>query len=288
VAKYKSKLASIWWRMAENIKYDYLELFLVTSRAAGLEPSEGRSFGVGKSTWAIWAGYRCFAFHNGTLIFRNGEMIDTTPEDEKIELMRNVVKNYVKFDLDDVIKTIMSAKDLIPALVWDDVQDSCPAYQHIPPKVRRKIEYLTRARQRVANIIGTAPSMGEIAKPLRAHINWEIIIPTRGVYEVQFIGKRRHFYNPTEDRSRLWYEATGNFSPLPKEIDELYKKLRDAQLNFIRKTEEEEEEMPHVNEEIKKQIMELYRQGLPLGKIAIRMNMPKTDIQKIINTYRDI
>ncbi len=238
----RGKLSSIWWRMAQNINEDYLELFLITSRAAGLEPSEGRSFGVGKSTFAVWMAYRAFTFANGTLYFNEGRMVDETPEDEKIEIMKHVVKNYVKYSLDDGIEIIRTTNKLIPALILDDIQDSCPAYQHIPPKVRRKIEYLTRVRQRVANIICTAPSMGEIAKPLRQHINWEIIIPTRGVYEVQFIGKRRDFYNPTEDRSRLWYEVTGTFEPLPKEVDHLYKQLRDEQLDKVEEKEERERE----------------------------------------------
>jgi len=87
------------------------------------------------------------------------------------------------------------------------------------------------ARQRVANLILTAPSIGDISKPLRQNITWEVIVPQRGLYEVQFLAKKRNFWNPVENLSRMIYEVTGTFGPLPPEVDAYYKKRRDEQLN---------------------------------------------------------
>jgi len=272
----KGKLASIWWRMAQNINQDYLEFFLITSRAAGLETSEGRPFGVGKSSLSIWTAYRAFAYDNGTLYFDNDQMIDGTSKKERIELMKIIVNRYITWSLKGIIEIIKKADGTIPAIIWDDVQRDCPAYQHVPKDKREMIEYLTMTRQRVANLVLTAPSMGDIAKPLRRNISWEIIVPTRGVYEVHFIGKRRDFYNPTEDKSRLWYDVTGTFEALPKEIDILYKRRRDEQLDKVGEDE------CYVDEVTRNRVIELYNQGTPLGRIAAKTNTPKKLVEKIV------
>lgn len=226
--------------MTENIDNDFLEIYLITSQAAGFEPSCGRPFGVGKSTLSIWMAYRAYAYERGLLDFIWRENADGKPvlviadlaaREQQIDLMAHVVENYVKWDLKLLVDLLKSCNSPLPAVVWDDVQRTAPAYQHVPKELRDLIEYLTMARQKVRNIIMTAPAMSDIAKPLRRNITWEIIVPQRGVYEVQFLAKHRDFYNPSDDKSRLWYEASGTFDPLPKEIDELYKKLREEQIS---------------------------------------------------------
>lgn len=233
----KSCLSTIWLRMAENINSDFLEFFLITSQAAGLEESVGRPFGMGKSTLAIWMAYRAWAYHKNLLKFEKDPatgdlaLVELATEQQRLDLMRHIVTNYTVWHIDTLIEKIQKTTDFIPAIVWDDVQDSAPALQHVPEHIVVKIGYLTRVRQRVANLILTAPSISEIAKPLRRCITWEIIVPQRGVYEVQFLLKRRDFYKPTEDKLRMWYETTGYFDPLPEQIDKLYKQLRNEQLN---------------------------------------------------------
>ena len=239
----KKRLSNLWLRIAENIDGDFMEIFLITSQSAGLEPSMGRPFGVGKSTLAIWMAYRAFSYYLGKLRFEGEKIIDENSYEERIEIMKKILDNYIVWKLDDLIRVISSARGFLPAVIWDDVQRDCPAWQHIPRDKREKIEYLTMTRQRVANIILTAPSMGDIARPLRRNVTWEIIVPRRGIYEVQFVAKRRAFYNPADDYSRLWYEATGTFDPLPEEIDKLYKILRDSQLNVKVSGFEVEEEL---------------------------------------------
>lgn len=231
-----SRLGSIWWRMFENIDNDYLEIFIVTSRAGGLEPSEGRSYGVGKSTMAIWMAYRAHAYARKYLKIVGDEIVDLATPDERIRIMLDIIDNYLVWTLDDLLYKLHKTSRVIPAVIWDDVQYDCPAYHTVPPELRRKIEWLTRSRQKVSNIILTAPSIGEIAKILRIMINVEIIVPRRGVYEIQFLTKRRNFYDPTEDVQRMWYEGTGFFDPLPKEVDDYYKRKREEALDISLKT----------------------------------------------------
>jgi len=264
----EKKIASIWPRMFYNIDYDHLEFIIITSQAKGRERSDGRPFGEGKSTLAIWMAYRCFAYANGTLYIKNNEIVDTNSYDDMIDLMEHVVRKFVKWRLDDIIETIKSER-FIPALVWDDVQQDMPAYQHVPKDKRDKVEWLTRTRQRLANLIMTAPAIGDVAKVLRRNITWEIIVPERGVYEVQSILKRRDFYRPTEDRSRLWYDATGRFEKLPPEIDKLYKELRDKAVVETKFGEEKKVQT------IFDRIRLLHEQGYPASYIAMKLNLKK-------------
>lgn len=244
----QSRLASIWWRMAENIDVDHLEIFLITSRAEGRERSDGRPFGVGKSTFAVWMAYRAWAYYKGLIGFDSEtmELIDETDEATKIEIMKEILNKFLVFKLIDIYKRAVEYK-FIPAIILDDVQKDCPKRQHIPDYQVKEIQELTRLRQRIANIIMTAPSMGSIAKPLRDLISWEIIIPRRGVYEIQYVYQRRDFYNPTEDRGRLVYDSTGTFEELPKEVTRSYKIFRDEDVveslkEMIKRRERERKE----------------------------------------------
>jgi DNA-directed RNA polymerase subunit RPC12/RpoP len=222
-------MSSLWYRLFQNINEDYLEVFLITSQAGGREPSEGRQFGVGKSTLGIWITYRAHAFDAGTVYVEGGQLIDVNDEDGRVKLMKHIIDNYVVWTLSDLLKVVLeaSAGRRIPAVMWDDVQLDCPAWQHIPKEKREAIERISVLRPLVANIVMTAPAISEIAKPLRKYVTWEVIVPRRGVYEIQFIAKKRDFYNPTEDRARLWYDATGTFTPLPEEVMQHYRKRRE-------------------------------------------------------------
>lgn len=228
------KTSAIWYRLIENIMRNYYEIFIITSQAEGLMPSDGRPFGMGKSSMSVFMSYIAWAFYQGKIKIMNGLLVDENTYNEKVELMKFIVKNYLKFSIDEVCETIRTSKlEVIPALIWDDVQQTAPEEQNIPRELRRKIKYLTRVRQRLANLILTAPSISDIAKPLRKNVTWEIIIPQRGVYEVQRYVKKRNFYNPVEDVSRLWYDMSGTFEPLPPEVEELYNTIRDKYLDKV-------------------------------------------------------
>jgi len=279
----RKKLSILWYRIAQNIDQDYLEMFLITSQAAGLSPSAGRPMGAGKSTIGIWTAYRAFAYEKGLVSFdyEKGEIIDEATEEERIGLMKEIVEKYVCWTLTDLQRVIKSSPKRLPAVLWDDVQLDCPSWQHIPPKKREQIEDLTVARPLVANIIMTAPSISDIAKPLRRNITWEIIVPDRGLYEVHFLAKKRDFYNPTDDRSRLWYDVSGTFDKLPEEVYECYIK---------RRTEVAREEKGAFREVIpvteltglEKKVFDALKKGMPISIIARNLGIPKEEILQIL------
>lgn len=239
------RLSVIWPRMFQNVDDNYLEIFLITSQAAGLEPSEGRPMGVGKSTLAINMAYRAWAYAKGYIFidWKKQVLVDEAPEDERVKLMKEIIDKYLFWRVKDMLKALKNAKERLPAVVWDDAQRDCPAWQHVPPEKRRLIEELTIVRPLVANIVITAPSMSDIAKPLRRLVNWEVIVPQRGLYEVHFLAKRRDFYEPVNDLTRMWYDASGTFEPLPPEVAEHYaKKREEAARLWIEEGEGEEGE----------------------------------------------
>jgi len=273
-------VSELWRRLFQNIDEEYMEVFIVTSQASGALKSEGRQFGVGKSTLAIWIAYRAFAYAQGKVRIDWGRktIVDESSEDEMVELMKHIIDNYVVWTLDDFLSLIASADARIPAVLWDDVQLDCPAWSHIPKEKREKIERLSVARQMVANIILTAPAISEIAKPLRKYISWEVIVPRRGVYEIQFISKSRNFRNPYTDKARLLYDTAGAFEPLPEEVMEYYisKRLQTTK-NII---------APQTTQDMKSKIIELLQKGYDVSNIATITHMKKTKILEIINEVR--
>jgi hypothetical protein len=221
------ELSLLWTRLLANVERDKLSYYIITSQSGGFEPSDGVSFGAGKSSLAIFAAYRCFAFANGTLEIRDRGLVDFTPEKEKIQIMKMVVTNFLKFKLADVLHCLAASSSRIPAIIWDDVQGDCPSFQNIPKRKRLQMEQLTRARQKTGNLIMTSPSVSDVAKPLRRNLSYEILVPRTGIYEVQIWNKKRDYRQPINDRVRMSYDSTGTFPRLPAEVDALYKKIRD-------------------------------------------------------------
>jgi hypothetical protein len=106
-----------WRRVNENICDDHLEFFVITSQSAGYHASDGVPFGAGKSTFAVGTAYRAFALANGTLHLTKDGLYDATPEAKKLEIMRDIVQNYVKFTLSGLIKVLKEAFFRLPAVV---------------------------------------------------------------------------------------------------------------------------------------------------------------------------
>ena len=280
----KRKLSLLWARMAQNIDSDYLEAFLITSQAAGLEPSAGRSFGAGKSTLGLTIVYRAFAYENGTLYIDWDKqlIIDETPEDKQFELMKKVIDNYVFWSLSDLLKAVKTASKRLPAVLWDDVQLDCPSWQNIPKNMREMIEELTVVRPLISNIVMTTPSISDIAKPLRRLVNWEVIIPDRAIYEVHFVSKKRNFYKPIEDMSRLWYDASGSFDKLPEEVLNLYKKRREEISREMKRVRSETKSMLDGKESFKEKVLKFYEAGYPPSTIAGFFRCKTEDIQRVL------
>ena len=211
-AKYLSRIISNWYS-------DYLELTVITSRTKGKLASVQRPFGVGKSSLAWQLSYMLY------YIAEYGEksLAEMTLFDDGVW---NKVFDHATYTIDGVIELLTYTDERLPCILWDDAQLTAPAITNISKELKQKIEYLSTARDSVANIIMTAPNISELAKPLRKIVSYELIVPERGRYEVQHVVRRKNFYAPTKDFERLLYLGQGQFPKLPPEVDARYKKWR--------------------------------------------------------------
>lgn len=208
-----------------NLYEDFMELTAITSRVRAYLKSEQRPFGAGKSTLAFQLSYMLHYIDEYGL----ESLYSIEPMDMRIW---DRVFQHAVYTIDDLVEMLLSTSlgDRIPCIVWDDAQLTAPAVNVIPPELKEKINFLTTARPYVANIIMTAPSLKDLARPLREKIKYEVIVPRRGVYEVQMIERRKNYYRPTLDLDRLIFVGIGSYPPLPKPIQERYNQWRDSEL----------------------------------------------------------
>lgn len=83
----------------------------------------------------------------------------------------------------------------------------------------------------------TASSRGDISAPLRSLPLFEIIVPSRGNYEIQQTRRNKRFDNPEADLLHLRYLEEGTFSPLPELIQRRYDNWRVSEKKKLDSTE---------------------------------------------------
>ncbi len=201
-------------RLLENITDDYFDIILVSSRSLGRLKGARRPYRVGKSTFALWLSYLSHRFYY--------EYYGNKYSDD--ELWDMVFKHlfYSIYNVDKYIRKLAKKKQRVPAVVLDDAERSAPAMHSLPPRLREAIYNINVYGTQVKFLIMTAPSMKDLAKPLREMITFEVIIPERGVFEIQEIVLEKDFYNAPREYGRYIYRGEGVFPPLPKDIQRRY------------------------------------------------------------------
>jgi hypothetical protein len=240
IALFESELLQ---RMFINHVKNYMDVILISSRTKGLHTSDERSFGAGKSTLALWFSY---AIHWAVYYSPNPNKKEYNPFDKKIW---DLVLKHIVGTRDDFLNLISQvqyhikiAKSYeeamqyrIPCLIWDDVQASLPAMAGAPKWLVDLIGLITVERPAFSNLILTAPSIDAIAKPLRRHITYEVIVYERGKAEVQKIEVRKNFRRPDSDLFRMLYLYDIYFDPVPQEVYEKYFEIRSENVKKITK-----------------------------------------------------
>ena len=222
-----SKFYNFWYRTWENIDKNYLEVIAITSRAKGKNTSLGKPYGVGKSSLALWLSY---IFHYWERYGYN-DMEDMDTEDL---VVWNTVLKRMTYDKLELIPWSVR-RERIPALVWDDVQNTAPALQHVPKEDKVISSHLTTSRTSMSLLIMTMPSLSSISKPFRELANYEVIVYQRGKYEVQYIEVRKDFYDPYHDKARMILLDEGEFEPVPRSIYRQYLAWREAERRRVLK-----------------------------------------------------
>jgi hypothetical protein len=190
---------------------DYLIGILITSAAEGRISSLGMDYGPGKSTLLLQIAY--VYLNDWDLVFK--------------------ALHQFPWEIEEFLQTAPRRILGVPVFfLMDDMQSTLGKERSRDPYVRSLKNRMTRARTRLAIFMGTAPDIGQLAKPWRYFFNFELIIPYRGTYEVQRLRKIADFHNPYDTRAHLDYsgETLGaTFKPLPKDIQKRYDNWRDEQ-----------------------------------------------------------
>jgi hypothetical protein len=197
----------------EAITNDYLITVLVTSYTKAKRKTENLPFGLGKTTLLFWLSF-----------YMNREKGE--PEAETWERVFKFTA-YNPYDLAVLLKPASRRKN---AVGWDDVQATAPAEQGVPRAIRKLANFLSTERPEVACLLLSAPNISMISSPLRKLVIFEIIISSRGHYEVQKIVYHKKYADPLRDRARMQYveetKMDEPFPELPREVMSRYNKWR--------------------------------------------------------------
>jgi len=192
------------------IRQNYMVNILITSSAEAKLPSLGFDYGAGKSTemlnllkliWGTW---------------------------------ERVKRNLVGIPYE--IKPILERPFKSLAWGWDDMQLTVGKDKQNDPDVKELAYYLTTVRPYYSVMLGTAPHRGMLQKDFREMFHFEVIIPVRGIYEVQQLKHWIDFKNPQRIKDRLRYKGQMIFSKLPPDMQKWYNKWRHSKNLEIRKT----------------------------------------------------
>ena len=213
----------------QAIHSDYLLGILVTSQAQASVPSEGWSFGAGKTTWAL-----SFA---KTFIFGG---------DFKL-----VKKHLIGFahELSPFLEP-----PLTPGVIWDDMQLAVGKHRAHDMEVRKLAYFFTTQRPHLSVLIGTAPHRGILQKDFREEIfHFEVIVPARGVYEVQQLKRWIPFRDPLNIKERLEPAGKMAFLSLTREEQEWYNGWREwrdkeakKRIKLLQPPKDDDEMVKHV------------------------------------------
>jgi len=279
-------------RMFINYVNNYMDIILISSRTKGLHYSDERSFGAGKSTLALWLSY---IIYYGVYYGIDKQKVKYTPYDEKIwEItLSNIVSSIDGFlqKISYVHNQMKKAKDYnealkyrIPCLIWDDVQASIPAMAGAPKWLVDLLGLITVERPAFANLVLTAPSIDTIARALRKHITYEIIVYERGKAEIQKIIVRKNFRKPDSDLFFLRYLYDLRFDKLPDEVYEEYSRIRQENVEAIKR---KFERVYGKNYELIKsdiiQILKTFGGEASFPQIAMILGMKRSDLFQILN-----
>ena len=210
----------------QSIWSDYAICILITSASEGRIPSDGFDYGVGKSTLMLQIAY-VFTYKYGKCTYQ--------------QAWDKVFSSLISFPW-EFEYFFLTAPPRYPGdpvfILVDDMQLCFGKDRSRDPYIRRLRNRLTIGRPQFAVLMATAPDIGELARPFRDIWNFEIKVPTRGIYEVQRLKKWTDFRDPYTTKVTMPKEDWGlgariedgkirpAFDDLDPEIKERYRKWR--------------------------------------------------------------
>ena len=189
----------------DSITNNKLTIIAVTSAAEGMIESEGYKYGEGKSTFAIW-----FNKH-------------LHEQFQALQDPWEAAFQNLGYTWDHLYKAVDEAFEHRKiCYVQDDTQLIAGKSHSRNQKVQEWAEWIHTSRPFFAIIIFTCPSIDNLAKSWRDLVDFEIKIPTRGIFEVQQIKTRTIYKDPLNPAKHLKYLEDGTFPALPPKRQKRY------------------------------------------------------------------
>jgi hypothetical protein len=236
------------------LKENYCLTVLVTSHTQGKDKSDNLPLGAGKTHFSLYLSW--------LLNFGDWE----------------IVFNNLKYYPIDIYNMLEPGQTRRRAGVWEDTQHTAPSVNVVPKPIVKLGSKLSVSRPELAVLIMNAPSINDIAAPIRRRVMFEIIISQRGRFEVQKYAHYKNWKNPYQDINRLEYIESGTYPPLPPEIAARYDKWRIEQKMRTHQLEKKEmEQYQKVADSVDKEGQELTLNALIArgSKGRVHIELPK-------------
>lgn len=154
-----------------------------------------------------------------------------------------------------------------PGIVIDDMQIDFGKHRSHDKALQELAYFMTVQRTEISVVIGTASHRNMLQKDFREELfHFEIIIPKRGMYEIQQLKRWIPFRDPLRQRERLEPFGVGPFLALPPDQQVWYDGWRaarnaraKARLKIFQKDGDKKQEIPGFIE-----FQEFYRNRLGL------------------------
>jgi len=208
------------------INSDYMLGILVTSQAEARIKGEGWSFGAGKTSFVLqYAKQFCYG----------GDW-------------EAVCKHLISF-AHELKPFVQPGAKRTPAVIIDDMQLDFGKHKSSDPDLKELCYYLTVQRPNLGVILGTTSHRGMLSKDFREEIfHFEVIVPKRGLFEIQQLKRWIPFDDPLRVRERLEPFGVGPFLSLEPEEQAWYDEWRTRRdlkamerLRLLKQPGEEEE-----------------------------------------------
>ena len=228
------------------IRDGYLLGILVTSQAQASLPSEGWSFGAGKTTFALkWAKNMCY----------NGNF--------------EQVKEHTICFAEQLDPFFDPDTPTTPCVVIEDMQFDFGKHRSRDRDIQELGALFTMQRPQVNVIIGTAPHRGQLAKYFREELfHFEVIIPERGLYEIQRLRRWIDFKDPVNVKETIDPAGVMGFLDLNPKEKEWYLEWRNwrdkeakSRVRIFQKRQQRLEHKPVTHREFKARYRELGLRG---------------------------
>lgn len=210
----------------------YLMGILITSGTQGREEAMGLDFGLGKSTLLGQLGkMMCQRWDHlipdgivDPLVFKQLDLgsrpIRRAWEKSKRFWMYFPWEIFNLFDFN--FRALCG--------LYDDFNVTLGKSKSNSPRIRDLADDMKNKRTHLAVFFASASHIDDIAAPFRGFFKFELIIPVRGIFEIQLNKQYKNYWDPEKDSKKMRYKGTTTFESFPGHFQSWYDTWREMKL----------------------------------------------------------